>query len=83
MRTGKERVKNFFASVLWLMLTGCAAALPEFKGPLFPGEELVTLSTRPGVTVRVLLITPSTAAKGVFLFFPWRRRLSSKHRRPE
>jgi pimeloyl-ACP methyl ester carboxylesterase len=51
------------------MMIGCAATLPEIKGPLRPGEELVTLSTRPGVTVRVLLIVPDTRPNGLFLFF--------------
>jgi len=68
MRIGKERVKNFFASVLCLTLAGCAAALPELK-VLGPDEELVTLATRPGVTVRVLLIIPETPPNGLFLFF--------------
>jgi hypothetical protein len=52
------------------MTAGCAAALPEVKGPLGASEELVTLSTRPGVTVRVLLMTPKSAPQGIFLFFP-------------
>jgi hypothetical protein len=51
-------------------LAGCAAALPEVKGPLGASEELATLSTRPGVTIRVLLMTPRTVPKGTFLFFP-------------
>ena len=45
-------------------------ALPELKRPLAPGEELVTIGIRPGVTVRVLLLTPKTVPKGTFLFFP-------------
>ena len=68
MRIGKERVKNFFVSLLWLKMAGCAAGLPELK-VLGPGEELVTLATRPGVTVRVLLISPNIPPKGLFLFF--------------
>jgi hypothetical protein len=52
------------------MIAGCAASLPEIKGPLLAGEELVKLNTRPGVTVRVLLVTPNTVPKAVLLFFP-------------
>ena len=70
MTVSKERARNLPALLLWLTLAGCAAALPEVKGPLGAGEELVTLSTRPGVTVRVLLITPATSPEGIFLFFP-------------
>ena len=64
---GKEHAS---ASLLWFMMAGCAVALPELKRPLAPGEELVTLGTRPGVTVRVLLLIPKTVPKGTFLFFP-------------
>jgi len=52
------------------MMAGCGATLPELKTPLLPGEELVILATRPGVTVRVLMITPNTVPKGTFLYFP-------------
>jgi hypothetical protein len=69
MRVSKAHTESFLVSFLWLMITGCAATLPELKGPLAPGEELVTLATRPGVTVRVLLITPDAIPKGVFVFF--------------
>jgi len=62
--------RNLSAVLLSLTMAGCAAALPEVKGPLGAGEELATLSTRPGVTVRVLLTTPNAVPKGVFLFFP-------------
>jgi len=70
MRAGYAHARNLLASFLWLMLAGCAASLPELKAPLLAGEELVTLPTRPGVTVRVVLITPNTVPKGTFLFFP-------------
>jgi hypothetical protein len=70
MTFSKVRAENLLASLLWLMMAGCAVTLPELKGPLDPGEELVTLGTRPGVTVRVLLTTPNVVPKGVFLFFP-------------
>ena len=70
MRISKGGAENLLVSLFWLTMTGCAVTLPEPKGPLLPGEELVTLATRPGVTVRVLLITPNIAPKGIFLFFP-------------
>lgn len=66
----KVHAENWLALLLWLMLAGCASTLPELKAPLRPGEELVTLPTRSGVTVRVLLMTPNAAPTGIFLFFP-------------
>jgi acetyl esterase/lipase len=69
MTIGNARAKNLLAPVLWLTMAGCAASLPELRAPLDPGEEFVTLATRPGVTVRVLLIIPNTPPKGLFLFF--------------
>jgi len=68
MRVSKPPAKNFLAVLLGLLIAGCASALPELK-VLGPGEEVVTLSTRPGVTVRLLLITPNIDPKGVFIFF--------------
>jgi hypothetical protein len=68
MTVSNVHAENFLASLLCLIMAGCAATLPELKSPLLPGEELVTLATRPGVTVRVLLITPNAVPKGVFLF---------------
>jgi len=70
MNVCKLHAENLVVSLLWLMMAACAATLPELKAPLLPGEELVTLATRPGVTVRVLLVTPNAVPKGVFLFFP-------------
>lgn len=70
MRFSKAHTESFRVSFLWLMMAGCAATLPELKTPLLPGEELVILATRPGVTVRVLMITPNTAPMGTFLYFP-------------
>jgi hypothetical protein len=70
MRIGKQHAKYFLASLLWLTLAGGAAAVPEFKGPLRPGEELFTLPTRPGVTVRILLMTPNTNSKAIVVYFP-------------
>lgn len=70
MQVSSVNVDNLLTSLLSLMLIGCIATLPELKGPLESGEELVALVTRPGVTLRVLLITPTTAPKGVFLFYP-------------
>jgi hypothetical protein len=56
--------------LLWLMMAGCTASLRDLKRPLASGEELVTLATRPGVTIRVLLIIPENIPKGIFLYFP-------------
>jgi dienelactone hydrolase len=56
--------------LILMMMTGCAATLPELKRPLPRGEELVTLPTRPGVTVRILLITPKSTPSGTFIFYP-------------
>ena len=64
------RAENLLASLLWLMMAGCVPTLLEFKGTLGPGEELVTLTTRPGVTVRVLLMTPNTDPKAILVYFP-------------
>jgi len=70
MRVSKAYAENLQVALLWLMMTGCAATLPELKAPLLPGEELVTLVTRPGVTVRVLLMTPKTDPKAIVVYFP-------------
>lgn len=70
MSFGKVHAENVLASFLWLTIAGCAASLPELKGPLLAGEELVTINTRPSVTVRVLLVTPNAVPKAVLLFFP-------------
>ena len=70
MTVSNKHDGNLLASLLWLMLAGCGATLPELKTPLLRGEELVILSTRPGVTVRVLMITPNAVPKGTFLYFP-------------
>ena len=70
MTVSKKHDGNLLASLLWLMLAGCGATLPELKTPLLRGEELVILGTRPGVTVRVLMITPNAVPKGTFLYFP-------------
>jgi hypothetical protein len=70
MRGSKAHTEIFLTSFLWLIMAGCGATLPELKTPLLRGEELVILGTRPGVTVRVLMITPNTVPKGTFLYFP-------------
>ena len=61
MRFGKEHLRLHF---LWLMIAGCVPAMPEFKGTLRPGQELVTIATRQGISVRVLLMTPDTRPIG-------------------
>jgi len=70
MKINKQHAEDLLASVLWLMMAGCAATLPELKTPLGRGEELVTLGTRPGVTVRVLLMTPNTDPKAILVYLP-------------
>ena len=40
MTVGNEHAENLLASLLWLMINGCNAVLPQVKGPLGPGEEL-------------------------------------------
>jgi len=44
--------------------------MPDFKGALGPGRELVTLATRHGVTVRVLLMTPNKDPTAILVYFP-------------
>lgn len=61
------------ALVLLCAIVGCAAPhvpLSEFRGSLASNEELVVLETRPNVTTRVLLTTPSSIPKGIVLHFP-------------
>lgn len=58
------------AFIVYGLIASCTPGLQEFKAPLGPGQELVTLATRPGVTVRVFLISPATDPKGIFVFFP-------------
>jgi pimeloyl-ACP methyl ester carboxylesterase len=70
MKLSTEHATSLLVSLLLVALAGCATALPEFKGALGPGEELVTLGTRPGVTVRVLLMTPKTDPNAVIVYFP-------------
>ncbi|HEV8342650.1 MAG TPA: hypothetical protein VGR30_09795 [Candidatus Binatia bacterium] len=70
MTVSKVNAENLLASLLWLMMVGCAPTLPELKALLGPGQELLTLPIRSAVTVRVLLITPNAVPKGLFLFFP-------------
>lgn len=71
MRAGKKHAEHLLASLLWLMMAGCATTtVPEFTGTLGSREELLTLATRPGVTVRVLLMSPITDPKGIVVYFP-------------
>ena len=64
----KLNPESWVALVVCLVIAACA--LPQIKAPLRPGEELVTLATRPDVTVRVLLMIPKTDPKGIFIFYP-------------
>jgi hypothetical protein len=68
MSVDKVQATHLLASLVWMMV-GCAASLPEFKDRLAPDEQLISLPTRPGVTVRILLRTPNIVPKGTFLFF--------------
>ena len=43
---------------------------PALLDPLRPGEEVVTLETRPGVTVRIVVASPEGPPRGLFLLFP-------------
>lgn len=62
-------VVGFLLLCGWIV--SCAPAmLPKFVGSLGPGQEIVTLNTRPRITVRVLLATPNTTPKGIFVLFP-------------
>ena len=57
--------------LLFGLIASCTPTqLREFKGSLGPGEEMVTLDTRPGVTLRIFLVTPKTVPKGIFVLFP-------------
>ena len=67
--SGELYPESNFAS--WLFFYGVIiGAVPKVVGPLEPGHEIVTLDTRPGITMRVLLAVPSVAPKGSFIFFP-------------
>jgi dienelactone hydrolase len=46
------------------------AALREPTQALKPDEKLLTIPTRPGVSVRVLLTVPAAAPRGIVLFYP-------------
>jgi len=68
------RVELLIAAFLVsLLIAACATTAPamrEFKGTLYPGQKLVRVATRPGVAVRVLLATPKTDPRGIFVLFP-------------
>jgi hypothetical protein len=49
---------------LALTATLVAAAPPE------AAQEIVTLDTRPSVTMKILLMTPNTSPKGAVILFP-------------
>jgi hypothetical protein len=59
-----------FCLLVFLFYGVIIGAAPKVVGPLEPGLEIVTLDTRPGITMRVLLAVPSVAPKGSFIFFP-------------
>ena len=60
------------SSLIWWWVASAYAQgpQPEPVSPLRPSEELVTLETRPGVTMRIVVASPEVPAKGVFLLFP-------------
>lgn len=72
------KMKNATATTLAVLL---ALILPQFalSQKLEPGEEIVTLNTRPKVTVRVLLSSPEREPRAIFVFFSGNTgRLTSK-----
>lgn len=52
-----------------IALLAVAASLLAFP-VLGASQEIVTLDTRPGVSIKVLLITPAASAKGAVILFP-------------
>ncbi len=65
------RVESWLLTfLLYGLITGCSPTQREVVGPLETGHEIVTLNTRPGVTMRILLAKPNAASKGTFIFFP-------------
>ncbi len=67
------------AVLFYALISGCAQAQPrpaEQTAPVIntirPGEEIVILPTRPGVTARLFVVSPASfgAVKGVFLLLP-------------
>ena len=51
-----------------LLAVAMALVLPE--APALAGQEIISVPTRPGVTVQVFLNTPATPAKAVVVMFP-------------
>jgi len=43
---------------------------PPIVTPLEPNEEIVSVETRPGVSVRMVLVKPDGEPKGIFLAYP-------------
>lgn len=66
------RLEHLLATfLLYGLFAGWApTTLGEIVVPLEPGQEIVTLDTRPGVTMRVLLVKPDAAPNGIFILFP-------------
>ena len=70
-KKGEIKMKKATVTMIAVLL---ALILPQFalSQKLEPGEEIVTLNTRPEVTVRVLLSSPERRPKAVFVFFSGR-----------
>jgi hypothetical protein len=60
-REVKKVILTLFKTVLWLIV---------WSLPVRAAQEIVTLDTRPGVSMRVLLLTPSASSKGTLVMFP-------------
>ena len=56
--------------MVFLLVAACAVTSPEFKNRLGQDEQLVSIPTSRGVTVRILLKTPEAGSNGTFLYFP-------------
>ncbi len=72
---GAIRRKAVPAAFVLALLSGCAAApqLPEPSAVLEEityTEAMVTLSTRPGVQQRILMIQPEGKSQGILILFP-------------
>lgn len=65
-RVGERRIRRSLCLVLLL----AAVAAPAAPWPASAGQEVMTLATRPGVTMRVALLTPDAAPKGALVMFP-------------
>ena len=68
-------MKKLLLAITFLLVPFITVPLIEAQfanepGPLEPGQEIVTLNPRRGVSMRVLLAKPKADVKGTFIFFP-------------